>query len=97
MHHKRSEELAFYAEYFKHAECYGDLNEIFRIGAPDAKRHGIPAVDALHIAAAHLAKCVAFVTTEKQTKPLFRTNLVRVISLPTPNRSAQTIRQLTSG
>ena len=74
---------------------YGDLDRTFQIGAQDAKRHGIPVVDALHIAAANLSRCVALITAEKPTKPLFRTKLVRVVSLQAGNKSSQTLRQLT--
>jgi predicted nucleic acid-binding protein len=81
IHHKQVDELRFYDEYFGLANCFGDLNRIFEVGEPDAKRHGIPVMDAMHVAAANLAKCVALVTTEKPTKPLFRTKLVRVVSI----------------
>jgi hypothetical protein len=95
VHHKQAEELRFYDEYFGHANNYGDLDRIFQIGASDAKRHGIPVVDALHIAAANLSRCVALITTEKPTKPLFRTKLVKVVSLQAGHKGSQTIRQLT--
>ncbi len=83
-YHKGRIELDFYEEYFRVAECYGDLNRIFEIGSPDALKHGIPVMDALHIAAANLARCEVLVTTEGPTKPLFRTNLVRVAAILTP-------------
>jgi predicted nucleic acid-binding protein len=44
-------------------------------------KHGIPVMDALHIAAASLAKCEALVTAEKASKPIFRTRLVPVFSI----------------
>jgi hypothetical protein len=81
---KRQLELAFYAEYFKVANCYGDLNRTYEIGCPDALKHGIPVVDALHVAAANLAKCNYFLTTESPTKPLFRTKLIKVVSILNP-------------
>lgn len=94
-HHKQTEELKFYDQYFRHAEMYGDLNRTLEIAAPDAKRHGIGVVDALHVAAANLSKCAALITTEKLTKPLFRTNLVRVVSLQAGHKGSQTLKQLT--
>ncbi len=95
IHHKQADELKFYDEYFRQANCYGDLNRMYEIGAPDAKKHGISVVDALHVAAASLSRCAALITTEKVTKPLFRTKLVKVISLPAGNKSSQIVRQLT--
>jgi predicted nucleic acid-binding protein len=83
-HHGRKLELAFYAAYFKQANCFGDLNRIFEIGQPDALKHGIPVMDALHVAAANLARCKVLFTTESPTKPLFRTKLVQVASILTP-------------
>jgi predicted nucleic acid-binding protein len=62
---------------------------MFEIGGKEAMKHGISVIDALHVAAANLARCKVLVTTEKPTKPIFRTNLVRVVSiagLATPAR-----------
>jgi len=83
-HEGRSLELEFYNEYFRVAGCYGDLNRMFEIGAPDAMKHGITVLDALHVAAASLAKCKLLVTTEGPTKPIFRTKLVQVASILAP-------------
>jgi len=94
-HHKQVQELKFYDEYFRHAEMYGDLNRTLEIAAPDAKRHGIGVVDALHVAAANLFFCAALATTEKLTKPLFRTSLVKVVSLQAGHKGSQTLKQLT--
>ena len=96
IHHKQKEELSFYDEYFRNANCYGDLNRMYEIGAPEAKKHGITVVDALHVAAANLAKCPFLVTTEKPTKPIFRSDLVKVISIVSGHKTTQqTLRQLT--
>jgi hypothetical protein len=73
--------LAFYNEYFRSATCYGNLDRTFEIGAQEAKLHGIPVIDALHLAAANLCRCGLFVTTEKPTKSLFKTKLVPVVSI----------------
>jgi len=88
-HQKNKLELEFYSEYFRHANCYGDLNRMFEIGEKDAMRHGIPVMDALHVSAANLSKCKYLVTSERPTKPLFRTKLVKVLSILT-----LTMRQL---
>jgi predicted nucleic acid-binding protein len=93
VHHKQTDELKFYEEYFVNANMYGDLNRMLEIAGPDEKRHGISVVDAFHVGAANLSKCAFLVTTEKQTKPLFRTSLVKVVNLQA-NKGSQTVRQL---
>ena len=80
-HHKKVLELAFMEEYFNGASCMGNLNNIYFVAHPDASKHGIPVLDALHVAAAHLAKCKVLVTAEKTTKPMFRTELVKVVTI----------------
>jgi hypothetical protein len=80
-HYGYALELEFYKEYFSHANCYGDLDRIFTIAEPEAIKHGIPVIDALHVAAANLARCKVLVTTEKSTKPMFRTKLTKVVSI----------------
>ena len=45
----------------------------------DAARCGLAALDALHIPAAYLGEAEEILTLERETKPLFRTSLVRVI------------------
>jgi hypothetical protein len=88
-HHGFAQELAFYDLYFRNANIFGNLNHIFEIGRPEALKHGITVMDALHLAAAKLSKCQLFVTTEKPTKPLFRTTLVRVVSIATITQPSQ--------
>lgn len=80
-HQRRKPELAFYEEYFHHANCYVDLNKIFEAGSPEATKHGIPVVDALHLGCASLAKCHVLLTTEAATKPMFKTTLLEVVSI----------------
>jgi len=75
--------LEFYDVYFRNANIYGNLNHMFEIGAPEAMKHGITVIDALHLAAAKLSKCRLFITTENPTKPIFRTTLVKVASIAT--------------
>jgi len=47
----------------------------------EACRFGIGAVDALHVAAAVACGAEELVTIENETKPLYRTRSIRVISL----------------
>jgi hypothetical protein len=79
-HHHQTLEMEFYREYFANATCYGDLNRLFEIAREEVSRHGIPILDAMHIACANLTRCEVLVTTEKRTKPIFRTQLTRVVT-----------------
>jgi hypothetical protein len=54
---------------------------MFEIGQREAVKHGISVIDVLHVAAANLARCKILITTEKTTKPIFRTTLVTVVSI----------------
>jgi predicted nucleic acid-binding protein len=93
-YHKQSDELDFYAEYFRHATCFGQFDRMFEIGEPDAVRHGITVVDALHVAAANLSRCRVLFTTEKVTSPLFRTQLIKVVRVTGLKGTTQVMRQL---
>ena len=75
---RRLLEVKFYEEYFNAAICFGTLDRIFEIGEKEAFEHGISVLDAMHIAAAHLAGCDALITLEKETKPMYRTKLIPV-------------------
>jgi hypothetical protein len=46
-----------------------------------AKKHGLAAVDALHLASAIRQKAEEFITTELPGKPVFRVAGVKVVSL----------------
>jgi predicted nucleic acid-binding protein len=93
-HRKQTVELQFYEEYFKQANCWGTLDRMFEIASPEAMKHGISVMDAMHIAAANLARCKLFITTEKSSKPMFRTKLVKVVSIFGIMKSTHAIRKL---
>ncbi|MEX2263090.1 MAG: hypothetical protein WD696_14135 [Bryobacteraceae bacterium] len=78
-HEKSQLEIEFYNTYFASATCFGNLDRIFEIGEREARKHGIPVMDAMHIAAANLSRCEVLVTGEKPTKPMYRTRLVTVV------------------
>jgi len=78
VYHKKRLELRFYEEYFRAAEWCRDLEGIAAVAEREAAKSGLSAMDALHVAAAHLAAADEFITTERPEKPLFRTKLVRV-------------------
>ena len=79
--HRRQLEKDFYERYFAAAEFSRDLDQIVRIASSEAERAGLGAMDALHLAAAHLGGCEEFVTTEKQTATIHRSKLVPVVYL----------------
>ena len=62
---KRRLEKAFYDEYFNAAESVRTVDAIVSLALTEAERVGLGAIDALHLAAAHLAGCAQFITTEK--------------------------------
>ena len=93
-YHRHTLELAFYNEYFTNATCFGNLDGMFEIGSREALKHGIAVVDALHIATAHLAKCAVLITAEKQTKPMFRTKLVKVVTIIGRTKHASSLGKL---
>ena len=76
---KRNLERAFYDEYFRAATWFRDLYRIEAAAKEEACKCGLAAVDALHLAAAHLAGAEEFVTTERPGKPMYRSSLVRVV------------------
>ena len=78
---KQANETRFYEHYFARAEFATDLTAIFNLGEKEAGRSGVGSMDSLHIAAAHLLKADAFITTERPTSSIHRSSLVRVVCL----------------
>jgi predicted nucleic acid-binding protein len=78
---KRSDEHRFYQMYFWRATMTNDLKLILGHGFREAAKAGVGPMDALHLAAAHLLKADEFVTTEKPSKSIHRSSLVKVIYL----------------
>lgn len=79
---RRKEEADFYKEYFDNALIWvNDVAKTIEIATQESELHGIAAMDALHIAAAYLGEATVLYTTERETKPLYRTSLVRVVML----------------
>lgn len=91
---RRRVELEFYEDYFRSANCFGDLDRMLEVGSEEAARHGIAVVDALHVASASLSHCAALITTEKSTKPIFRTKLVKVLGVSSARATQQAIERL---
>ena len=78
---RRRLEKAFYDEYFSTAEWFGDLDRIEAAAQIEAAKSGLAAMDALHVAAAHLSGADELITTERPEKPIYRSSLVRVAYL----------------
>jgi predicted nucleic acid-binding protein len=79
--HKRRVESAFYERFFRDAKWVRDLEQIDKLARGEAERHGLGAMDALHLAAAHLGGAAELITTEKRSKPIHRSSLVKVVYL----------------
>ena len=74
-------EQSFYDRFFRAAVWYRDVERIVAVAQAEASKSGLAALDALHLAAAQLSHADEFVTTEKPSKPLYRTSLVKVVYL----------------
>ena len=81
VYHKRHAEKAFYDRYFREARWVRDFERIEEVARREAEKHGLGAMDALHLAAAHIGGAAEFITTEKLSKPIHRSKLVKVVYL----------------
>ncbi len=82
-YHQRGDELAFYETFFHHQplEWCRDSEQITRLADQEGCQYGLGALDALHVAAAYLLGADELVTTERPTKPIYRTSLIQVVYL----------------
>jgi len=78
-YYKKRLEKAFYDEYFRAAEWVRDLEKIEELAHIEAAKSGLAAMDALHVAAAHLGEADEFITTERAGKPIYRSSLITPI------------------
>ena len=78
-YHKKRLEKAFYDEYFRTAEWVRGLEQIEALAQIEAAKAGLAAMDALHVAAAHLGRSDEFITTERVGKPIYRSALVAAV------------------
>ncbi len=81
LYHRQSEEIAFFEAIFDQAErLVWDTTTLYQ--AHDlAEKHGLAAMDAIHVATALDAGVDEFVTAEKPTKPMFRVAELRMQSI----------------
>jgi len=81
-HFRRRREVALYQSYFDGCSRWARMSEALATAAlEEACHHGLAAMDALHVVAAWAAEVDEIVTSEKATKPIHRTDRVRVVSL----------------
>jgi len=78
---KKQMERAFYARYFSNAVWFREVDKIEAAAQTEAAKAGLGAMDALHLAAAYLSHADEFITTEKPTKAIHRSSLVKVVYL----------------
>jgi predicted nucleic acid-binding protein len=78
---KKRLERSFYDRYFKNAVWFLEVDKIEAAAQTEAARAGLGAMDALHLAAAHLSRADEFITTEKPNKAIHRSSLVKVVYL----------------
>ena len=78
VYNKRTDEAAFYADFFGRAEQYQPWNlAVLQSAQQLATTYGLSAMDAIHIAHAIDAGADEFISAERLTKPMFR-----VLELP---------------
>jgi hypothetical protein len=78
---KKRLERSFYDRYFANAVWFREVDQIEAAAQTEAARAGLGAMDALHLAAAHLSRADEFITTEKPNRVIHRSSLVKVVYL----------------
>lgn len=82
LHYRRRPEAAFYEAYFRSvAEWAEPLSAVVLQAEEEARRFGLSALDALHVASAVLLDADELITTESLGKPIHRVTSVRVVRL----------------
>jgi len=82
---RRLAEIDFLTVFFERAGTNIDASPLLTEKALQiACKYDLHAVDALHISVAITAKVDEFITLEKSTKPMFRVNELRMVSLHIP-------------
>jgi hypothetical protein len=74
-------ERSFYERYFRNATWCRDVARIEAVAQAEAAKTGLGAMDALHLAAAHLSRADEFITTGKPPKAIHRSTVVKVMYL----------------
>jgi predicted nucleic acid-binding protein len=80
--HQRRAEIEFYSEFFRlNGRTVPTSPALLEYALEEACNTGISGLDAVHIACAVFAGAEEFITSEKYTKPIHRTQKVRVVSI----------------
>lgn len=80
--HKNSIERSFYEAFFAmNTRCVPTSEALLQYAMDEACKTGISGFDAIHIACAVFGGAQEFITSEKPTKPVHRTTLVKVVSI----------------
>jgi predicted nucleic acid-binding protein len=78
----RTAKVDFYKAFFEQVEIWAPLDAtLVRRALDEAVRHGLGAIDALLLVSAASVGAEFFVTTEAKSKPIHRTDLIKVVSL----------------
>ena len=77
------DELQLYRDFFENPAVLWcrDWDRLEQLARTEAVRHGLSALDSLHLAAAHLLEAEEFITAERPEKAIYRTQLVKVVYL----------------
>jgi len=79
---KRKEEAEFYNEFFRqNSRTIPTSAALLEYAMAEGCENGIAGLDAVHIACAVFAGVEEFITSERKTSPIHRTQKVRVISI----------------
>ena len=82
VYNKKKHEAEFYNAFFDSVSLWADdLDLIVEMANQKASEMGLAAMDSLHLAAAISAGAEELVTTERPSKPIFRTKDIQVISI----------------
>jgi predicted nucleic acid-binding protein len=80
--HKRNAEVAFYDLFFTTTTRSIPTSEaLLRYALEEACKTGISGLDAVHVACAVFAGAEEFITSERTSRPIHRTRLVKVVSI----------------
>ena len=80
--HRRLDEVDFYEEYFESVSRWpDDPAPVVTRAREEASRHGLSAMDAIHVATATLLGAEELVTTEKPGRPMHRTTAIAIRTL----------------
>lgn len=80
-YNQRTEETEFYNKFFASSLRVPLSESIIELAITEGCKTGTAGMDALHIACAISSGAEEFITTEKPTKPMHRTDLIRVICI----------------